>query len=628
MTTKLRFGCTCFLALLCLLRAAPASAAATFTPLGDLPLGDFASEHPAVSANGLVAVAKGWSEFGYEAFRWTSGGVAGLGDLAGGDFFSQPSRVNADGSVIVGESHSSLSTGPDSREAFRWTSGGGMVGLGDLAGGEFHSSAHGVSGNGSVVVGVGSSAPSRLEAFRWTSGGGMVGLGFLPTGGDSSAAWDVSGDGSIVVGENLTGADSQAFRWTSGGGMVGIGDLPEGETGSSANSISSDGSTIVGWSFSASGREAFRWTSAGGMVGLGDIPLGGFESIAHGVSADGSVIVGAGFGESGLEAFIWDASSGIRNLRTVLMNDYGIPMFGWTLTNARGVSADGLTIVGDGENPEGNLEAWMVTLPAQNDIVVPPNFTRVFANIRATSLTLVGERSVAIVDNDGTDVGTSAIGTLSIGPLSKLDLTDNDLVIRSTAAEKNAEHAAIQATIVSAQNGLDPDFVTKWDGPGITSSAARSLNTAFGFDLVGLGVIRNSDIDVITGLPGASYTTFSGQLVTPDDILVKYTYIGDGNLDGVVSFDDYVGMDNAFFGLIPNLGWATGDINFDGVINFDDYTVVDQAFFFQGAPLSRGDVWAVPEPAGWLTAVLVLFAAHWFIRRLTTSESTKSKKCT
>ncbi len=83
-------------------------------------------------------------------------------------------------------------------------------------------------------------------------------------------------------------------------------------------------------------------------------------------------------------------------------------------------------------------------------------------------------------------------------------------------------------------------------------------------------------------MPGASYTTFSGQLVTPDDILVKYTYIGDGNLDGVVSFDDYVGMDNAFFGLIPNLGWATGDINFDGVINFDDYTVVDQAFFFQG----------------------------------------------
>ena len=106
-------------------------------------------------------------------------------------------------------------------------------------------------------------------------------------------------------------------------------------------------------------------------------------------------------------------------------------------------------------------------------------------------------------------------------------------------------------------------------------------------------------------MPGSSYTSFSGQPVTPDDVLVKYTYIGDGNLDGLVSFDDYVGMDNAFFGLIPNLGWATGDINFDGLINFDDYTVVDQAFFFQGAPLG-GEVAAVPEPNSWLLTLVGL----------------------
>ena len=89
--------------------------------------------------------------------------------------------------------------------------------------------------------------------------------------------------------------------------------------------------------------------------------------------------------------------------------------------------------------------------------------------------------------------------------------------------------------------------------------------------------------------------------MTPDDVLVKYTYVGDANLSGAVSFDDYVGMDNAFFGLIPNLGWATGDINFDGVINFDDYSKVDQAFFFQGASLSgEGNLASpVPEPAQW-----------------------------
>ena len=80
---------------------------------------------------------------------------------------------------------------------------------------------------------------------------------------------------------------------------------------------------------------------------------------------------------------------------------------------------------------------------------------------------------------------------------------------------------------------------------------------------------------------------------------------------GAVSFDDYVGMDNAFFGLIPNLGWATGDINFDGLINFDDYSKVDQAFFFQGTPLGGGDaVAAVPEPGTVLLGLsaLALFA--------------------
>ncbi len=142
------------------------------------------------------------------------------------------------------------------------------------------------------------------------------------------------------------------------------------------------------------------------------------------------------------------------------------------------------------------------------------------------------------------------------------------------------------AKILNAQNGVDANFVTNWNGTGITSSAVRATNVATGFDLVGLGMIRNSDIDVITGLPGSAYTSFGGEPVGPHDLLLKYTYIGDGNLDGLVSFDDYVGTDNAFFGLIPNLGWATGDINFDNSINFDDYTVVDQAFFFQGAPLA------------------------------------------
>ena len=104
--------------------------------------------------------------------------------------------------------------------------------------------------------------------------------------------------------------------------------------------------------------------------------------------------------------------------------------------------------------------------------------------------------------------------------------------------------------------------------------------------------------------------------MTPHDVLIKYTYVGDANLSGAVSFDDYIGMDNAFFGLIPNLGWATGDINFDGAINFDDYSKVDQAFFFQAAPITHADVAAVPEAGAWLLFVFGVISATFIRRRI------------
>jgi hypothetical protein len=230
--------------------------------------------------------------------------------------------------------------------------------------------------------------------------------------------------------------------------------------------------------------------------------------------------------------------------------------------------------------------------------------TVVAARVRASALT-VNAGSMVIAPNGGNS-GTSVVDTLSVNGTSRLDLNNNDLVVHATAATKDAVHGDIEADIISAQNGADASFITKWDGPGITSSSARTANVAAGFDLTALGVIRNSDLDITTGVPGSTYTSFSGQPVTPDDVLVKYTYTGDGNLDGAVTFDDYAAMDSAFFNLIPNLGWANGDINFDGVINFDDYSVVDQAFFFQGAPLSDegNTVSPVPEPGALVLGVL------------------------
>ncbi len=71
---------------------------------------------------------------------------------------------------------------------------------------------------------------------------------------------------------------------------------------------------------------------------------------------------------------------------------------------------------------------------------------------------------------DGGDPNTSVLDTLSIGPGGRVNLNNNDLIVKATAGTKNTVHADIQADIASAQNGQDENFITKWDGPGLTSA--------------------------------------------------------------------------------------------------------------------------------------------------------------
>jgi hypothetical protein len=240
-------------------------------------------------------------------------------------------------------------------------------------------------------------------------------------------------------------------------------------------------------------------------------------------------------------------------------------------------------------------------------ITVQPGGTYTDVDIRATQLILPTAPTQAVVAEQPGGGGLAVLDGLQMAAGSKLDLKNNGLVVHATEATKDAVLAQVREKILSAQNGIDGQFVTRWDGPGITTTSARSGNVAAGFDLYALGVIRNSDLSIATGVPGSHLAEFRGEIVGKHDVLARYTYTGDANLDGVVSFDDYSAMDAAFFGTIPNVGWATGDINFDGVINFDDYAVVDQAFFRQGAPLGSDSI-AVPEPRAAVFAAIAVLA--------------------
>ena len=233
-----------------------------------------------------------------------------LGTLYSDDWDSAATSVSANGAVIVGWSRRDAS--PNRIRAFRWTSGTGMIDLGTLPGGNF-SEAHGVSGDGFVVVGAATNAQGQWRAFRWTQPSGMVEIGVLQ-GGNASIARAASGDGSVIVGKStIANGQWRAFRWTAQTGMVDLGVLPGGIE-SEALSVSSGGTVIVGWSRNFIGDpRAVRWTPQRGLedlnVAFASLLQDGSELYyANAVSADGRYIVGWGFRASNgrYEAFLLD----------------------------------------------------------------------------------------------------------------------------------------------------------------------------------------------------------------------------------------------------------------------------------------------------------------------------------
>ena len=292
---------------------------------------------------------------------------------------SKATGVSADGTVVVGENYSPY-VGPSLTSystPFYWTATGGMTDLGVLAGYSAGAGATGVSADGSVIVGNGTSPSSfgtSSEAFRSAQTDGMVGLGYLPGGIPSrSSASAVSGDGSVVVGSSdAANYTTYAYRWTSAGGMMNLGFLQNGVMGprSEAYAISGDGGTIVGTSSAgyytvsvpnpfggtemySSGTimEAFRRTESGGMVGLGHAASNSAYSCAFGISADGSVVVGSSnlvdseYSQVGMEAFRWTDGEGMVSL--------GDLPGGSVYSQANAASANGSVIVGHGTSASG-----------------------------------------------------------------------------------------------------------------------------------------------------------------------------------------------------------------------------------------------------------------------------------
>ncbi len=203
---------------------------------------------------------------------------------------------------------------------------------------------------------------------------------------------------------------------------------------------------------------------------------------------------------------------------------------------------------------------------------------RVLSIADATAQLIGGGKKVLVVK----DMQFFGTGTL--------DLVDNDAVVHCDADQAKDTLHRLCAAIGSARNS----GATLWQGPGLTTSAAGTSPTG----LMTLGIAINDRGDGTTLMDN-----LDGESVGPTDILIKYTWNGDADLNGIVDANDYFAIDQGF--RTGGATWPEGDFNYDGVVNADDYYLIDRSFVHQTGQLAASAAMAVslPEPGAALTLV-------------------------
>jgi hypothetical protein len=198
-------------------------------------------------------------------------------------------------------------------------------------------------------------------------------------------------------------------------------------------------------------------------------------------------------------------------------------------------------------------------------------------NVRALALT--ADAGTVKILTSGTSTGTSRVASLSLTGTSRLDLTNNNLVVDYTDASPLTR---IRNYIQSGRNGTD--FQSgDWNGPtGIISSTAAAS------DLVSfaVGYVQNSFLPAL-GLP--SYTSFGGQPVDSNSILIRYTLGADANLDGKVNTDD-ITIVGALYNNTASGEWFLGDFDYDGICDTDDVTVLGALYDATAPALSTAQL--------------------------------------
>lgn len=272
--------------------------------------------------------------------------------------------MSFDGSVIYGES-------------WRWTAASGAIDLSPWLQNGFSQQERilfGCAWDGTTLVGIEGLYPGEGDMVRWPQGifGPRQTLPRDPQFPEGYFYFNtISGDGQVFGGltrrptTSPTGADTYAAVLVTATGTT---LLTSESGGEGVTGLSVDGSVAVGYTTVGSRLRAFRWQATTGVSLLDSGVAFADASYARSTNLDGTVVVGdyLVFGQPGTRAFLWTATNDFVDLREELVSNYGLAneLAGWRLVVATDVSADGRTIVGQGINPLGCEQAFVVRFPS------------------------------------------------------------------------------------------------------------------------------------------------------------------------------------------------------------------------------------------------------------------------
>jgi autotransporter-associated beta strand protein len=412
-------------------------------------------------------------------------------------------------------------------------------------------------------------------------------------------SYSLSGTFPDVFAASGGGSWATASNWAAGVPNTAAAQVSlSGATGVTAATVTLDGSKTIGQLFLSGATNYTISTGTGGTLTFDDTgdatvnPQINVSSGSHTISALAALANGLNItiaASSSLEiSGAITGSGGIKKTGAGTLTLDGVDNFGSTTINA------GTVVLSN----SANLTSGTITVNSTGTLLIPASSgTGIFLHALGSAISLAsgGTASVAepvahanrqlIVSPNITFAGTANnwAGEFSLGD-NDLDLTDASLANITNQIKQGLAAGATQ---------------------GIISSDVASDTT----HLTTLGVIVNNNGSG-AALYGNSTTLglFDTSAPGVNDVLVKYTYVGDANLDGSVNSSDFSLIDAGYTGHLT--GWYNGDFNYDGVVDGSDFTLIDNVYPSSNAtPLATvasqfAGSSSVPEPVG-----LILIAA-------------------